>query len=224
MTSSSTTSSRDHADSLELIDIKPGKKFSLATLKDLLPDVESLLFFAKVYKLDAQQVRELLLKVLDTDLARALFGEGHVHSNSLQCYIIGGYDEDGDYYPGIVTPAEKGDVVFDPDVPKGEILPQMWEQLEVTVASSIQAVAEKLEDVVSMLPGKQGTMVFKSMQMMNAKRPVIGDYHIAQCKGHIDEVIDVSLVNRPTYLAECVGQLADKVSPILIGSTGYVLV
>jgi hypothetical protein len=48
--------------------------------------------------------------------------------------------------------------------------------------------------------------------------------HIAQCKGHIDEVIDVSLVNRPTYLAECVGQLADKVSPILIGSTGYVLV
>jgi hypothetical protein len=33
----------------------------------------------------------------------------------------------------------------------------------------------------------------------------------------------VSLVNRPTYLAECVGQLAAKVRPLLIAATSYVL-
>lgn len=46
---------------------------------------------------------------------------------------------------------------------------------------------------------------------------------LRKCKGHIEQVIDISLVNRPTFLAECVGQLADQVTPILIGSGNYVL-
>ena len=40
---------------------------------------------------------------------------------------------------------------------------------------------------------------------------------IAQCTGRIGQVLDISLVNRPTFLAECLGQLADKVTPLLIG-------
>jgi hypothetical protein len=41
--------------------------------------------------------------------------------------------------------------------------------------------------------------------------------------GRIGQVLDLSLVNRPTYLAECVGQFADKVTPLLVGSSDYVL-
>jgi hypothetical protein len=48
--------------------------------------------------------------------------------------------------------------------------------------------------------------------------------HLAQnCKGVIDLVIDVSLVNQPTYLAECVGQFASEIRPMLIGNSHDVL-
>jgi len=40
---------------------------------------------------------------------------------------------------------------------------------------------------------------------------------LAECDGHIGQVYDLSLVNKPTFLAECVGQLADAVTPLLIG-------
>ena len=46
---------------------------------------------------------------------------------------------------------------------------------------------------------------------------------LARCSGHIDQVLDISLVNEPTYLAECVGQLADDVRPVLMGNTSSVL-
>lgn len=39
---------------------------------------------------------------------------------------------------------------------------------------------------------------------------------IAQCKGRISLLLDISLVNRPTYLAECLGQLADEVRPLMV--------
>ena len=35
-------------------------------------------------------------------------------------------------------------------------------------------------------------------------------------------MLDISLVNRPSFLAECVGLLANKVTPILIGNSQYV--
>lgn len=46
---------------------------------------------------------------------------------------------------------------------------------------------------------------------------------LSKCKGRIDQVLDVSLVNQPTYLAECVGQLADEVRPLLIAPGHRVL-
>ena len=39
-----------------------------------------------------------------------------------------------------------------------------------------------------------------------------------QCAGRIGKVVDVSLVNRPTFLAACVGQLAQEVEPILVAA------
>lgn len=46
---------------------------------------------------------------------------------------------------------------------------------------------------------------------------------LASAKGRVQQVLDISLVNCPTFLAECVGQLADKVTPLLVGNSRYVL-
>ena len=44
-----------------------------------------------------------------------------------------------------------------------------------------------------------------------------------ECRGHIDKVLDISLVDTPTFLAECVGQLADEVQPLLVATNRYAL-
>lgn len=325
-TSSKTTSSL--RDQLDLIEVKPGTKFSKAVLTDLLDTTENVLFFGKVYDLDYTELSAVMHLCCKSDVAEALFAGDH--SLALQDYILDGYyDEDGDWVDPIAdsVDVEDGGVTFNPDIPDGEILPEMWDMLEVEIATSIKTVAEKLGAMVNMLPSKQGKMLFQSMLKLNKQRPVLGNYvagiqherqkqnllildvsgsmtadtvakiiedvvalsynanahmaivsescfywepgtysvqdvldkaeywgthyeklvplfdrdwgtvitvadydssdaaksRLAKCKGHIDEVIDVSLVNRPTYLAECVGQLADKVTPILIGRSQYVL-
>jgi len=45
----------------------------------------------------------------------------------------------------------------------------------------------------------------------------------AKATGRIDKVLDLSLVNRPTFLAACVGQRAASVEPILVAATPRVL-
>jgi len=41
--------------------------------------------------------------------------------------------------------------------------------------------------------------------------------------GKVGQVLDISLVNKPTFLAECVGLLAREVKPILVGNSSYVM-
>lgn len=312
---SSTISSTELFASLELVELKPGLKFSKQMLKNMLPDVETALFFGKVYELDARQLGVLLSTVLDTTLSHALLDEGGFHSWDLQDYVVDLLD--------FVPDCEEGDLTFTAEKePQGEILPQLWEMAEVEVADSIKAVAEKLHSVVEHMPGKQGEMLFRSMQVMNLRRPTLGDYKarihhapqaenlvildvsgsmsastvqriiddvvalsytanahlaivsntctywapgaygtddvlaaaeyggtryeqlaplfdrdwgvvvtiadydsshgakqaLARKHGHIDTVLDISLVGRPTFLAECVGQLADEVKPLLIAA------
>lgn len=315
----SQSSSSDLRASLNVVEVKPGVKFSEQVLRDLLPDVETALFFGKVYNLDVAQISEVLRLTIKTPLAEALLNSGHEHSHDLQDYVIDLIDH--------VANMDEGDVAFAPVPPKGEILPHVWESLEIEVATSIQQVAAKLESVVARMPGKQGQMVFRSMMQMNKKRPTLGVHaaHISHARvkenllildvsgsmtantirtivddvvalaytanahlaivsnscihwdpgaydtaavlqraeyggthyeeltellardwgtvitvadydssiyakeacagagGHIDMLLDVSLVNQPTFLAECVGQLADEIKPILIGSGHYVL-
>jgi hypothetical protein len=305
---------------LEIFEVKPGLKFALTTLKALLPDVETLLFFGKVYELDVYQLSALLAKMFaGHNLVDEL--QSGAHSTDLQDYIV------DDLCPELWN-LEAGEVEFAPDVAKGEILPEVWKSLEVEVAASIKAVAAKLQDMVGLMPGKQGSMVFRSMMTMNAKRPTIGQYkaavhhapkpdnliifdvsgsmgerlvqtlvddvvamsymanaHLAivsnttthwepgsydsasvlaaaefggtqyetlapllerdwgvvvtvadydssasardfiarNCRGSIEQVLDISLVNRPTFLAECVGQLANEVRPVLVATGSYVL-
>lgn len=305
--------------SLDLVEIKPGVKFSRAVLKDLLPDVETALFFGAVYELDYTQLSSLLVEVLDSDLAKELF-KGN-HSTELQDYLVNELTVPADVNIGKVVFSKK-------KKPKGKILPDVWKSLEIEVAQSITDVAAKLKDVIGIMPGKQGKMVFRSLMKMNARRPVLGDYraqvvhpplkdnlvildvsgsmtadtirniikdvvalsymanaHLAvvsntttlwtpgafnvksvlkqcefggtqyetlhplfkrdwgvvvtiadydgspsakqslrqKCGGHIEQVVDISLVNRPTFLAECAGQFASEVRPMLIARTFRVI-
>lgn len=307
------------SDRLKIIELKPGLRFSVGTLQDLLPDAETALFFGKVYDLDAYQLGVLLTTVSNSTVVQALLGEGGTHSVDLQDYVVD--------LTAQVQGVDKGDVSFDKVIPNGEILPELWKSLEVEVATSIKAVAEKLASTVGLMPGKQGSMVFRSLNVMNKRRPVLGDYKarihhapvkqnlvildvsgsvtrgtvealiddvvglsylanahlaivsnttaewdagsynsdvvldraefsgtcyetleplfdrdwgvvvtiadydsswgsmeaIARCTGRIDQLLDISLVNTPTFLAEVVGQLADNVRPLLVGNSQYVL-
>jgi hypothetical protein len=303
-------------DSLTLFEIAPGKKASMQTLAHLLPDVETTLFFAKAYKMDASRLSRLLYHLFRTPLLEAIQEGGH--SEELQDYIV-------DIYPGIMELAPSA---FVSAPQQTELTEALWESIDVTIAKSIQDVADNLGDVLNALPGKTGQMVFKTLHSLNKRRPTIGDYkariHHApvpnqlvifdvsgsmtestvrsiapevvalswkanatlaivsdscyvwdpgtftvddvlrqaeymgthyetllplmrrdwgtvitiadydssqSAKNHlrdnafgkIGQVLDLSLVNRPTYLAECVGQFADKVTPLLVGNSDYVL-
>ena len=310
---SETLSKRDLADKLNLIQLKPGLKFSVHALKAALPDIETTLFFAKLYELDPSALARLLVAVHgNIGVVEALCKDDGIHSHELQDYVV----ELG--YEFLI---KDGSVDFVDEPAPGTLLPLLWEQLEVDVAKSIKEVAEKLENVIGQLPGKNGEMVFRSLMTVNAKRPVIGDFkaqvhhaprqpnlvildvsgsmteetvtaiiedvvslsyladaHLAivsntvthwepggytvdavlaeaeyggthyetlahlldrnwgvvvcvadydsslrakeaiaaNCTGHIELVLDISLVAQPTFLAEVVGQLAAEVRPLMV--------
>lgn len=316
MTQMKTSSTSDLSTSLELVEVTSKLKFSKAALMRILPDVETALFFSKVYELNAEQVARLLSVLFQCSLTEALTGADH--SMDLQDYLVD--------LAAHMDDVDSDDITTSPAVPHGDILPEVWKSLEVTVAQSIKDVAAKLGNTVALMPGKQGHMVFKSMMQLNKKRPTMGDhraqivharqlqnllildvsgsmssstvraivndvvalsyqanahmaivsdtcthwepgtydvdavlrhaeysgthyetlaplfqgrdwgtvitiadydsslsakqYLAAHMTGSIDTVLDISLVTRPTYLAECVGQKAREVRPILISNTG----
>lgn len=314
-----TSSSTDLPKVMSLITVKPGLKFSEGLLKQALPDIESALFFAKVYDLEAKELGHLLRTLFQTELIDALTRGNH--STELQDYII-------DMMEQMDLPEEGAAAVsFEASVkPKGEILPEVWRSLEVEVADSIKAVAAKLGSTVATMDASKAYMVFKAMAVMNRRRPVVGDFraaiahtakpsnlvildvsgsmsettikalvddvvalsyeadahlaivsdtatiwepgsfrsedilskaeysgthyetlaplfqrdwgtvvtiadydsaasakkYVAQhATGRVGSVVDISLVDRPTFLGEVVGQLADEVKPILVTDTYY---
>ena len=152
---------------LVIVDLRQDLKFQLTMLKSMLPDVETALFFAQVYRLNARELGTLLSALFKSSVIDALTSEGGLHSDMLQDYLVD---------IGFQSEVQQGDIVFGEVHPKGEILPQLWDAAKIEIATSIQQVADKLKDIVSHLPGKHGQMVFKSMQIMNAKRPTIGDH------------------------------------------------
>ena len=291
-------------------------------LKDSLPDVRTAVFFAKVYKLQPQELSTLIADVFPSTVVDALLNEADLHSTTLQDYLVDEYfDDTTGEWEYDVAGAEDG-VVGSKQPVQAEILPEVWKGIELEIATSIQQVAEKLGDTVARMPGRTGEMLFRSMAVMNQKRPTIGDYRaaihhrpvnhtlvvldcsgsmseetvttilpdvigmsyeadaslaivsntttfwdagsynmdlvleaaefmgthyetlrslferdwdvvitiadydsavsaksvLAQCSGRIGQLFDISLVNRSTYLAECLGQLADKVQPLLISN------
>jgi hypothetical protein len=307
------------AKALQYFELKPGKVVSTATLKTLLPDVKTALFFAKAYKLGPAQLGSLLHEVFNTTLLSVLVGQSHAHSTDLQDYLI-------EVAPPEVKQEVASQTYTQQDVPDSELLADMWEQISVTVAQSIQDVADKLAGVLDRLPSKYGTMTFSHLRKLNVQRASIGKFGAQvthaltaprlvildvsgsmtehtirsivdevvalayqanadlaivsdtttwwgagtfttndvlraaefsgtryetlrdvlnedwetvitiadhdssraaqqliarECRGKIGQVLDISLVHRPTFLAECVGQLAREVKPLLIGTSSY---
>jgi len=150
-----------------IVELRPDLQFPTGILKSMLPDVETALFFAQIYRLNADELGVLLSTLFHSPVVEALTGEGGLHSDMLQDYLVD---------IGYQSYIQAGVIVFGEKQPQGEILPDLWEASKIEIAASIQQVAEKLKDVVAKLPGKHGQMVFRSMQVMNAKRPTIGDH------------------------------------------------
>ena len=305
-------------------DLKPfefgnGRKASMAVLRRVLPDVETALFFAKAFKLDYRQLARLLRGLFKTTVIQALTNGGHSHSVDLQSYII-------DTVPAVEIYSAK--VTYDTSY-HAEILPEMWDNIDLVIAKSVQEVADKVGSVIEMMPTKEATMVFKTLAKMNRQRPSVGvhvpvfqhrrdtsalvilddsgsmtretidailedviamswkanatlalvsnttrvfepgsynaqtvhdtiqlggthyetlaplfdrgqywntvmtvaDYDsalsakeaLAGLSGRVGKLLDLSLVGKPTFLAECVGQLADSVEPMLVAVNDSVL-
>lgn len=171
----------------DVIEIKPGVGFKRKRLEKLIPDTETLLFVAKLYKLDAQQLGEFMYQRFGThDVISVLLNEGDIHSHELQDYLIeAGY---GDLI-------ERGMAAQNPEPPKAEVLPEVWKSLEIRIVDAIQELADTLKDTINNMPGKTGAMAFQSMMQFNARRPVIGDYRAGiKHKGAPENIIvlDVS--------------------------------
>jgi len=49
------------------------------------------------------------------------------------------------------------------------------------------------------------------------------DYIRRHATGRIRKVIDISLVDRPTFLGECLGPLASELEPVLVGNSSWVM-
>ena len=147
----------------ELFDLGNNKKISVAALRRLLPDIETTLFFGKVYKLNAQKLGQLLKLTHGGSVLDALFEGGH--STELQSYLVEVVPDHIDVEPYIGTP----------EVPKdSEVLVQLFAMAEGEVAESIAKVADTLAGTLDRLPSKEGQMLFKSMASLNHKRGTIG--------------------------------------------------
>lgn len=145
------------------------RAFVQEALIEALPDVETALWFAKAMDFTAQERSALLLILFgESDVIAALTNEGDVHSTELQDYLLElGYENQ----------IEQGAIRFDESQPlHGEILPEVWESLQLTIAASIKEVVDALGDTIGKMHGKEGRMLMQSMMTMNAKRPIIGDY------------------------------------------------
>ena len=163
MTSSSEKSVRQALTPFEF----NGKKASWASLSKLLPDVETALFFARAVKMNYDKLGELLRGLFNVKNVIDELTRGD-HSEALQGYIV-----------DTVPPAlqyQVANISFVPDSGQGEILPHMWEAIEIGVADSIGEVAERLSRVLDALPGRAGVMTFQHMMQLNRRRPTIGDY------------------------------------------------
>ena len=186
---------------LSIIELRDDLRFPHAMLVKMLPDVETALFFAQVYSLNAKQVGVLISSLFHTTVIEALTGQGGLHSHELQDFLV-----DLGYEPYIL----QGEILFGEVKPKGEILPELWNSAQVEVATSIKQVAEKLKNVMTYLPGNKGQMVFNTLAVMNSRRPTIGDYQASiEYPGELPNLVVFDVSGSMTQ--STVEQIADEV-------------
>lgn len=177
-------SSNDLELSVTLFDLGGSRFVSHKQLKDWLPDSETTLWFAKLFKLDYRKLGDLLRIVSGSSVVEALLAGNH--STELQDYLVA-------TVPNVVLTQAMPAYVETP--PPGEFLPQLWEAATCQVAEAIQQVADKLSGSLALLPSKEGRMTFATMAKMNRLRPTIGDYQaniMHQAVPDVAVVLDVS--------------------------------
>lgn len=150
-------------DSLTVVDVGTGK-FTLQTLKEILPDIPTALFFASAYKLPYEKLGALLHQLFQSSVLEAL--QSVDHSIELQDYLI-------DTVPETIYAAAG---FVDEPVKQGEILPHMWEEMRIEVAATIQEVAQTVATAVNRMPGKEGRMEFAQLARFNRTRRSLGTY------------------------------------------------
>lgn len=153
---------------LELYELPNKQRIGVESLKALLPDVATAVFFAKVYKMDVYALSNLLSVVCQGSVQQAL-DNPELHSTSLQDYLL----EVGQDYGDVTNMLKPVDhAVPDPD--EWELLPHLFEAAMVQVAQSITDVADKLVGTIGRLPSKDGRMILKQLYQVNLRRPTIG--------------------------------------------------
>ena len=162
-----TLTSSEVTEELTPFEFAPGRKASWATLRRMLPDVETALFFGRAFKLDYKKLSKVIYTVFDgLPIVQALAAGDH--STDLQDYIV-------DVVPTDVI--QKAGVQFTGPTPQGVLLPAMWDYIDLEVAKSLLEVANKLTGVLDALPSKYGDMAFKHMAKVNRQRPtIVGTY------------------------------------------------
>lgn len=161
--------------STEVTTFTSGRAFPTKFLQQSLPDVETVLFFAKVYDLEPSDVSLVLHQCVPSPVVDALTAEAGMHSISLQDYLVEEYqDSNGDWhYDSLEFLEMLGGVKKPVDA---ELLPEVWKNLELTIADSIAKVAETIATTIEHMPGRTGEMVFQTLAKVNARRPTLGDY------------------------------------------------
>jgi hypothetical protein len=152
-----------------------GLTFPTKLLIDTLPDVETVLFFAKVYDLGPGEVSGLLHVCVPSNVVEALTYEADEHSSTLQDYLVEEFqDADASWvYPDLEC--FEGLPGFKKPV-NAEVLPEVWKSIELTIANSIKEVAATISSTIEHMPGRTGEMIFQTLAKVNARRPTIGDY------------------------------------------------
>jgi hypothetical protein len=151
--------------SLKLVEVKAGTRFPVAALRRVLKDPKAVARFVALYRLDEYQTGALLrLLFPDSPVVQALVASAHLHSGSLQGFIVELGYENKLFDGTVLTPEEE--VEPEPDT---DLLAQMFEQLQVKVADNIAEVADQLADTLVGMPGKEGRMRMKSLLKLDRR-------------------------------------------------------
>lgn len=154
----------------------------LPQLKELLPDFDSAMFFAKLYGFKFEDLIDFIAVLFQSHVLEELI-QGD-HSIELQDYIV--QTIPFDFKEGITYHYQPVEDSF---------LASLYEFAGIEIADSIQEVADKLKDTVNLLPSNEGQMIFNTMRTMNANRPTLGSYKARIQHPHNDKnlvILDVS--------------------------------
>jgi len=154
---------------VQIYSIDEQHQWNVSDLKLILTDYEDALFFGKLYKLNSTKLAELFQVLFNTPVTEALFKGSH--STELQDYAV----EIGFEYQ--FEQLSEADTSSAYDASEQALLVELWDSLKIEIASSIEEVHRKLENVMHSLPGRSAAMVFQAMRTFNSQRPTIGKMH-----------------------------------------------